>query len=134
MEAVERLGESMRRHCSLGVNLMSESFAELFEESFASQNIKPGSIITGTIVAVNDDVVIVTAGLKSEAVISIEQFQNDKGETDIAVGDEIEVALDAVENGFGETVLSREKAIRARTWIELEKAFEKSEVEFVCPA
>jgi len=128
MEAVGRLGESMRRHCSLGVNLMSESFAELFEESFASQHIKPGSIIIGTIVAVNNDVVIVTAGLKSEAVISIEQFQNDQGETDIAVGDEIEVALDAVENGFGETVLSREKAIRARTWIDLEKAFEKSEV------
>jgi small subunit ribosomal protein S1 len=107
---------------------MSESFAELFEESFASKQIKPGSIITGTVVAVNDDVVLVTAGLKSEAVISIEQFYNDQGETDIAVGDEIEVALDAVENGFGETVLSREKAIRARTWIALEEAFEKSEV------
>jgi small subunit ribosomal protein S1 len=107
---------------------MSESFAELFEESFASKNIKPGSIITGTVVAVNDDVVLVTAGLKSEAVISIEQFYDDQGETDIAVGDEIEVALDAVENGFGETVLSREKAIRARTWIALEEAFEKSEV------
>ncbi len=113
---------------SLGVNLMSESFAELFEESFASKQIKPGSIITGTIVAINDDVVLVSAGLKSEAVISIEQFYNDQGETDIAVGDEIEVALDAVENGFGETVLSREKAIRARTWIALEEAFEKSEV------
>ena len=113
---------------SLGVNLMSESFAELFEESFASKQIKPGSIITGTVVAVNDDVVLVTAGLKSEAVISIEQFYDDQGETDIAVGDEIEVALDAVENGFGETVLSREKAIRARTWIALEEAFEKSEV------
>ena len=107
---------------------MSESFAELFEESFASKNIKPGSIITGTVVAVNDDVVLVSAGLKSEAVITIDQFFNDQGETDISVGDEIEVALDAVENGFGETVLSREKAIRARTWIDLEKAFEKSEV------
>jgi len=107
---------------------MSESFAELFEESFASKQIKPGSIITGTVVAVNDDVVLVSAGLKSEAVITIDQFYNDKGETDISVGDEIEVALDAVENGFGETVLSREKAIRARTWIELEKAFEKSEI------
>ena len=107
---------------------MSESFAELFEESFASKNIKPGSIITGTVVAVNDDVVLVSAGLKSEAVISIDQFFDDQGETDISVGDEIEVALDAVENGFGETVLSREKAIRARTWIDLEKAFEKSEV------
>ena len=107
---------------------MSESFAELFEESFASKQIKPGSIITGIVVAVNDDVVLVSAGLKSEAVISIDQFYDDQGETDISVGDEIEVALDAVENGFGETVLSREKAIRARTWIALEEAFEKSEV------
>jgi len=107
---------------------MSESFAELFEESFASQQIKPGTIITGIVVAVNDDVVMVSAGLKSEAVIPIEQFQDDKGETDISVGDEIEVALDAVEDGFGETRLSREKAIRARTWIELEKAFEEGEV------
>ena len=108
---------------------MSESFAELFEESFASQQIKPGSIITGTVVAVNDDVVIVSAGLKSEAVIPIEQFKNDKAaEGGVAVGDEIEVALDAVEDGFGETKLSREKAIRARTWIDLEKAFEESQV------
>ena len=109
-------------------NTMSESFAELFEQSFASQQIKPGSIITGTVVAVNDDVVIVSAGLKSEAVIPIEQFKNDKSDAGIAVGDEVEVALDAVEDGFGETKLSREKAIRARTWIELEKAFEESKV------
>ena len=107
---------------------MSESFAELFEESFASQQIKPGSIITGIVVAVNDDVVIVSAGLKSEAVIPLEQFKNDKIEGGIAVGDEVEVALDAVEDGFGETKLSREKAIRARTWIDLEKAFEDGEV------
>ena len=107
---------------------MSESFAELFEESFASQQIKPGSIITGRVVAVNADVVIVSAGLKSEAVIPIEQFQNEKGQSDVTVGDEIEVALDAVEDGFGETRLSREKAIRARTWTELERAYEKGEV------
>jgi len=107
---------------------MSESFAELFEESFASQQIKPGSIITGIVVAVNDDVVIVSAGLKSEAVIPLEQFKNDKIEGGIAVGDEVEVALDAVEDGFGETKLSREKAIRARTWIDLEKAFEEGAV------
>jgi len=107
---------------------MSESFAELFEESFASQQIKPGTIITGIVVAVNDDVVLVSAGLKSEAVIPVEQFKNDKIEGGISVGDEVEVALDAVEDGFGETKLSREKAIRARTWIELEKAFEAGEV------
>ena len=107
---------------------MSESFAELFEESFASQQIKPGSIITGIVVAVNDDVVIVSAGLKSEAVIPIEEFKNDKIEGGISVGDEVEVALDAVEDGFGETKLSREKAIRARTWIDLEEAFEAGKV------
>jgi small subunit ribosomal protein S1 len=110
------------------VKNMSESFAELFEESFASQQIKPGSIITGVVVGVNDDVVIVSAGLKSEAVIPIEQFKNDKHEGGISVGDTVEVALDAVEDGFGETKLSREKAIRARTWIDLEKAFEAGEV------
>ena len=107
---------------------MSESFAELFEESFASQQIKPGAIIKGVVVAINDDVVIVSAGLKSEAVIPIDQFRNDLREGDISVGDEVEVALDAVEDGFGETKLSREKAIRARTWTDLEEAFEKGEV------
>jgi small subunit ribosomal protein S1 len=113
---------------SLGLLIMSESFAELFEESFASQQIKPGSIITGVVVAINDDVVIVSAGLKSEAVIPKEEFKNDKRDTELAVGDEVEVALDAVEDGFGETKLSREKAIRARTWIDLEKAFEEGAV------
>jgi len=107
---------------------MSESFAELFEQSFASQQIKPGAIITGTVVAINDDVVIVSAGLKSEAVIPIDQFKADSRDGELAVGDHIEVALESVEDGFGETRLSREKAIRARTWTDLEKAFEKSEV------
>jgi small subunit ribosomal protein S1 len=107
---------------------MSENFAELFEESFASQQIKPGSIISGIVVAINDDVVLVSAGLKSEAVIPIEQFRGDMREGEIAVGDKVEVALDSVEDGFGETKLSREKAIRARTWAELEKAFENGKV------
>ncbi|MDH4056597.1 MAG: 30S ribosomal protein S1 [Gammaproteobacteria bacterium] len=107
---------------------MSENFAELFEESFASRKIKPGAIITGTIVGINDDVVIVSAGLKSEAVIPKEQFKSDKRFAEMAVGDEVEVALDAVEDGFGETKLSREKAIRARTWIDLEKAYEEGAI------
>jgi small subunit ribosomal protein S1 len=106
---------------------MSESFAELFEESFASQHIKPGSIIEGKVIAINDDVVIVSAGLKSEAVIPIDQFRSDLRDGDIAVGDTVEVALDSVEDGFGETRLSREKAIRAKTWAHLEKAFEDDE-------
>ncbi|MFU8896499.1 MAG: 30S ribosomal protein S1 [Gammaproteobacteria bacterium] len=107
---------------------MSESFAELFEQSFASQQIRPGAILMGRIVEINDDVVIVSAGLKSESVIPAEQFKNEKGEWEVAVGDEVEVALDAVEDGFGETRLSREKAKRARTWTVLEEAFEKSEI------
>ena len=107
---------------------MSESFAELFEESIASQRIKPGTILTGTVVAVNDDVVIVNAGLKSEAVIPVNQFFDEEGQVDVAVGDDVEVALDAVEDGFGETRLSREKAKRARTWTRLEEAFENSEI------
>ena len=82
---------------------MSESFAQLLEESFASQKIKPGSILTGTVVGVNQDVVIVNAGLKSEAVISADQFFNERGELEVKVGDVVEVALDTVEDGFGET-------------------------------
>jgi small subunit ribosomal protein S1 len=107
---------------------MSESFAELFEQSFASQQIRPGAILKGTVVEINDDVVIVSAGLKSESVIPAEQFKNERGEFEVAVGDEVEVALDAVEDGFGETRLSRDKAKRARTWTVLEEAFEKEEV------
>jgi len=106
---------------------MTESFAELFEESLASQRIKPGTILTANVVEVNADVVIVNAGLKSEAVIPAEQFHNDQGEIEVAVGDEVEVALDTVEDGFGETRLSREKAKRAKTWDYLEGAFEKGE-------
>jgi small subunit ribosomal protein S1 len=107
---------------------MSESFAELFEQSIASQQIKPGTILTGEVVEVNPDVVIVSVGLKSEAVIPLDQFQSDTGEVEVTVGDHVEVALDAVEDGFGETRLSREKAKRARTWEKLDEAFEKKEI------
>jgi len=107
---------------------MSESFAQLFEESIAGQSIKPGAIITGIVIEVNNDVVIVNAGLKSEAVIPASQFLNDQGQVDVDIGDEVEVALDTVEDGFGETRLSREKAKRARTWIDLESAFNESKI------
>jgi small subunit ribosomal protein S1 len=107
---------------------MSESFAELFEQSLASKQFKPGSIITGHVVSVNDDVVIVNAGLKSEAVIPAEQFRNERGDIEVTAGDEVEVALDAVEDGFGETRLSRDKAKRARTWTKLQEAFDNDEV------
>jgi len=107
---------------------MTESFAELFEQTPASQQIKPGAILTGLVVDVNSDVVIINAGLKSEAVIPTNQFLNEQGEVEVAVGDEVEVALDTVEDGFGETRLSREKAKRARTWIRLEESFKESKV------
>jgi small subunit ribosomal protein S1 len=107
---------------------MTESFAQMLEESLANQQIKPGAILTGTVIDVNSDVVIVNAGLKSEAVIPTSQFLNEQGELEVAVGDEVEVALDTVEDGFGETRLSREKAKRARTWIRLEDAFKNSAV------
>src|SRR6188474_976978 len=107
---------------------MTESFEQLFEQSLASQQIKPGQILTGTVVDVNSDVVIVSVGLKSEAVIPADQFKNDNGEIDVHVGQEVEVALDAVEDGSGETRLSREKAKRARTWTRLEEAFEAGEI------
>ena len=106
-----------------GSTCMSESFAELLEESLASRQMKQGAILQATVVDVNQDVVIVNAGLKSEAVIPANQFLDDKGELEVDVGDEVEVALDAVEDGFGETRLSREKAKRTRTWSRLEEAF-----------
>ena len=107
---------------------MSESFAELLEESLANQQIKQGSILTATVVDVNQDVVIVHAGLKSEAVISTDQFLNERGEIEVQIGDEVEVALDTVEDGFGETRLSREKAKRTRTWSRLEESLEQSKI------
>ncbi len=105
-----------------------ENFAELFEESLQTLDMKPGSIVTGTVVDIDSDWVTVNAGLKSEAIIPRSQFLNDKGELEVAVGDETLVALDAVEDGFGETKLSREKAKRAEAWKELEKAFEENAV------
>ncbi len=107
---------------------MTESFAELFEQSIASQRIRPGTILNGLIVEVGQDYVIVNVGLKSEAVIPSDQFKNEKGEIEVQVGETVEVALDSVEDGSGETRLSREKAKRARTWTRLETAFEKQEV------
>ena len=107
---------------------MTESFAQLFEQSLASQRIRPGQILSGLVVDVGDDMVIVNVGLKSEAVIPVEQFKNERGEIEVKAGDMVEVALDSVEDGTGETRLSREKAKRARTWTRLEDAFSKAEI------
>ena len=106
---------------------MSESFQELFEESLKTVEMKSGSIVIGTIIDVDKDWVTVHAGLKSEGVIPAEQFLNDKGEIEVVVGDEVRVSLDAVEDGFGATRLSREKAKRAEVWLELEEANKSNE-------
>jgi small subunit ribosomal protein S1 len=107
---------------------MTESFAQLFQDSLANQRIRPGMILTGLVVDVSQDVVVVNVGLKSEAVIPVEQFKNERGEVEVKTGDQVEVALDSVEDGTGETRLSREKAKRARTWTRLETAFNNSEI------
>ncbi len=106
---------------------MSESFSELFEQSQAAANMRPGSIISGTVIDVQQDNVIVSAGLKSESWIPIDQFYDDKGDLEVAVGDQVDVALDAIEDGYGETRLSREKAKRMRAWENLEQAFADQE-------
>ncbi|MBS3743026.1 MAG: 30S ribosomal protein S1 [Wenzhouxiangellaceae bacterium] len=108
-------------------NSMTESFAELFEQSLDESKLRPGAIVTGRVVEIREDVVIVNAGLKSEGIVPIHQFRTPDGELEVEVGDEVEVSLDAVEDGFGETRLSREKAKRARIWDKLETASEAEE-------
>ncbi|MCM2971078.1 30S ribosomal protein S1 [Larsenimonas suaedae] len=107
---------------------MSESFAELFEQSLQDINMEPGAIVMASVVDVDGDWITVNAGLKSEGQIPAAQFKNENGELTIGIGDEVKVALEAVEDGFGETRLSREKAKRAEAWKELEAAFEDDEV------
>ena len=106
---------------------MSESFAELFEESLNSTPMQTGKIVSGMVVSVSSDVVMVNAGLKSEGAIPAEEFQNEKGEVTVVVGDIVDVALETLEDGFGATQLSREKAKAAEAWIKLEHAFEANE-------
>ncbi|MES9856636.1 MAG: 30S ribosomal protein S1 [Sedimenticola sp.] len=106
---------------------MTESFAELFEESIAKTQLRSGAIVIGTVLEITNDMVIVNAGLKSEGVIPKIQFLGLDGEIEVAVGDQVEVALDAVEDGFGSTRLSREKAKRHHAWRVLETAFEAEE-------
>jgi small subunit ribosomal protein S1 len=106
---------------------MTESFEALLEESLAQQNLKPGTIVTGTVMEIRNDTVVVNAGLKSEGIVPIGQFKNLQGELEVEVGDEVQVALDTLEDGFGETRLSRDKAKRALVWDKLETAFEGDE-------
>ena len=107
---------------------MTQSFAEMFEESLANQELRRGAVVTGTVVDIQSDSVIVNAGLKSEGVIPIEEFKNTSGEVEVEIGDEVEVSLEAIEDGFGETRLSREKAKRDEVWRRLEKSFENEDI------
>ena len=106
---------------------MTESFEELFEQSLIARDLRPGSIVTGIVMEIRDDAVVVNAGLKSEGIVPIAQFRNLSGELEVAVGDEVQVALESIEDGFGETRLSRDKAKRSMVWDKLEGAFEGEE-------
>jgi small subunit ribosomal protein S1 len=106
---------------------MSESFADLFEESLNSTPMQPGKIVTGTVVNVGPDVVMVNAGLKSEGAIPVSEFLNENGEVTVSVGDLVDVSLESLEDGFGATQLSRDKAKAAEAWTKLEHAFEAGE-------
>ena len=107
---------------------MSESFAELFEESLNTIEMSPGSIVMGTVIDIEEDWIIVHAGLKSEGVIPKSQFLNEEGNCDLNIGDQVKVAMEIVDDGFGETRLSREKAKRAESWSALEDANETGEI------
>ncbi|MBP9727230.1 MAG: 30S ribosomal protein S1 [Gammaproteobacteria bacterium] len=103
--------------------MSNTEFARLFEESLKTFSMVPGTLVTGEVIEITNDYVVVNAGLKSESVIPVEQFKNAQGELEVKIGDEVEVILEAVENGNGETRLSREKAKRAEVWKDLERAF-----------
>ena len=107
---------------------MSESFAELFEESLTRSNMKTGQVISAEVLRIDHNFVVVNAGLKSEAFIPVEEFHNDAGEIEVAPGDFVSVAIDALENGYGDTILSRDKAKRVASWMNLEKALEQAEI------
>lgn len=109
-------------------NQPAESFAELFEASLKDKEMKQGEVITAEVVRVDYNYVVVNAGLKSEAFIPIEEFKNDRGEVDVQPGDFVTVAIESLENGYGDTILSRDKAKRLAAWMNLEKALESGEL------
>ena len=106
---------------------MSESFKELFEQSIIGAQFYPGAIISAKVIGIDDDYVTLNAGLKSEGIVAIEEFHDLNGNLEINVGDIVEVALDSVEDGYGETLLSREKAKRQEAWRKLSKSHESNE-------
>ena len=107
---------------------MSDSFAALFEESLTRSNMKTGQVISAEVLRIDHNFVVVNAGLKSEAFIPVEEFHNDAGEIEVSPGDFVSVAIDALENGYGDTILSRDKAKRLASWMNLEKALEQAEI------
>ena len=106
---------------------MSESFSALLDESLNTLDMQPGSIVSGVVLDLDNDWVTIHVGLKSEGVIPLDEFRNNEGKVDISIGDEVEVALEAVEDGYGETRISREKARKISTWKKLEEALETGE-------
>ncbi|MFM2069225.1 MAG: hypothetical protein RLZZ584_4134, partial [Pseudomonadota bacterium] len=104
-----------------------ESFAALFEESLQKADMRAGEVISAEVVRVEHNFVVVNAGLKSEAYVPIEEFRNDQGEIEVQVGDYVSVAIDAIENGYGDTILSRDKAKRLASWLSLETALESGD-------
>src|SRR5687768_16103143 len=104
-----------------------ESFAALFEESLNRKEMRIGEVITAEVVNVDDNFVVVNAGLKSESIIPVDEFRNDSGQVEVKVGDFVSVSIEALEDGFGATRLSRDKAKRMAAWLELEKALETGE-------
>src|SRR5476649_155155 len=108
--------------------LNTESFAALFEESLTRQDMRAGEVISAEVVRVDHNFVVVNAGLKSEAYIPLEEFLNDAGEVEVQAGDFVSVAIDALENGYGDTILSRDKAKRLASWLSLEKALDNNEL------
>ncbi|MEN9544423.1 MAG: hypothetical protein RLZZ598_1256, partial [Pseudomonadota bacterium] len=105
----------------------SDSFASMFEESLNRANMRAGEVITAEVVRVEHNFVVVNAGLKSEAYVPIEEFKNDQGVLEVQVGDYVSVAIDAIENGYGDTILSRDKAKRLASWLSLETSLESGE-------
>ena len=104
------------------------SFAALFEESMSLKEMRQGEVITAEVISVESDFVIVNAGLKSESVIKTEEFLSDNGEIDVAIGDLVKVAIEKLEDGYGSTILSRDKAKKLQAWIDLEEAMESGEI------
>ena len=106
---------------------MSESFSTMLDDSLNALDMQPGSIVSGVVLDVDKDYVTIHVGLKSEGIVSLDEFKSNDGDVTIKVGDEVEVALEAVEDGYGETRISREKARKISTWKMLEEALETGE-------